>query len=252
MWRMQWYSLVISIHEITNLLQRRYDTVSADLQLAFSRDNRNIEDIKGNVSRLKMLLETLYTIVALFNSLFGKYLVYILSNSFMQHLLVLDQAMSESFRFIDRWFLLGSYIFYGIFTVVTIMSCDKLEKSGLKVLETCHYLQTTVEDDFARKELASLADFVKALLPTIFTVVAIMSCDKLEKSGLKVLETCHYLQTTVEDDFARKELANLADFIKALLPTISAAGFFKINQRLLPAFLSALTSYVIIIIQFEM
>ncbi|XP_074030889.1 uncharacterized protein [Leptinotarsa decemlineata] len=79
----------------------------------------------------------------------------------------------------------------------------------------------------------------------------IMSYDKVEKSALKLLETCRYLQATAENDLIANELLGLSNCIQNLLPKFSAAGFFDVNQRLIPGFLSAVTAYVIILIQFR-
>nr|ALR72587.1 putative gustatory receptor GR10 [Colaphellus bowringi] len=79
-----------------------------------------------------------------------------------------------------------------------------------------------------------------------------MSCDRVEKSAQKLLATSHCLQASVQDDNIRTELFHLWEFIEELLPKFSASGFFRINQHIIPAFLSAMTSYIIIIIQFEM
>ncbi|KAG5899311.1 hypothetical protein JTB14_029264 [Gonioctena quinquepunctata] len=86
----------------------------------------------------------------------------------------------------------------------------------------------------------------------VCTLVMIMSCDMVEKSALKLLNTCNYLRATAGNNVASEELSRLSDFIEELSPEFTAAGFFRINRRLIPAFLSSLTSYIIILIQFKM
>ncbi|KAG5886041.1 hypothetical protein JTB14_000020 [Gonioctena quinquepunctata] len=86
----------------------------------------------------------------------------------------------------------------------------------------------------------------------ILTLLITMSCDRVEKSATKLLETSYYLQSKAEDRFVQEELIQLSRFLKQLSPKFEASGFFRINQRLIPAFLSVLSTYIIIIIQFKM
>lgn len=69
----------------------------------------------------------------------------------------------------------------------------------------------------------------------------------MEKRADDLIRTCVYIQAETGDENARI-LANLA---KDLRPKFSAAGFFEINQRILPTFFSNLSTYLIIILQFK-
>ncbi|XP_050516305.1 uncharacterized protein LOC126891165 [Diabrotica virgifera virgifera] len=75
-----------------------------------------------------------------------------------------------------------------------------------------------------------------------------MSYDRVEKKAEQLIQTCIYIQATTGDENALV-IANLA---KELTPKFSAAGFFDINQQLLPTFFSNLSTYLIIILQFKM
>lgn len=85
------------------------------------------------------------------------------------------------------------------------------------------------------------------LLFQVFAIVVILSCDRVEKRADDLIRTCVYIQAETGDENARI-LANLA---KDLRPKFSAAGFFEINQRILPTFFSNLSTYLIIILQFK-
>ncbi|XP_056634271.1 uncharacterized protein LOC130443559 isoform X3 [Diorhabda sublineata] len=82
----------------------------------------------------------------------------------------------------------------------------------------------------------------------MFSVIVILSCDRVEKKAEELIKTCIYIQASTGDENALA-LANLA---KELRPKFSAAGFFDINQRILPSFFSNLSTYLIIILQFKL
>lgn len=85
----------------------------------------------------------------------------------------------------------------------------------------------------------------------IATASMIQECDKVEKCFSKILVTCNYLQTQIVDPKLRQELIILSNFIKDLFPKFTAAGFFQLNKGLFSSLLSALVSYLIILIQFK-
>ncbi|XP_050505929.1 uncharacterized protein LOC126884126 [Diabrotica virgifera virgifera] len=81
----------------------------------------------------------------------------------------------------------------------------------------------------------------------VLSIIVIMSCDQVEKKSTEFIQTCIYIQATTGDEQA----ATLANLANQLRPKFSAAGFFDINQRLLPVFFSNLSTYLIIILQFK-
>uniref|UniRef100_A0A6P7GLR8 Uncharacterized protein LOC114339696 n=1 Tax=Diabrotica virgifera virgifera TaxID=50390 RepID=A0A6P7GLR8_DIAVI len=81
----------------------------------------------------------------------------------------------------------------------------------------------------------------------VFSVVVILSCDRVEKKANDLIRTCIYIQATTGDENAMA----LAKLAQDLQPKFSAAGFFEINQRILPTFFSNLSTYLIIILQFK-
>ncbi|XP_056634270.1 uncharacterized protein LOC130443559 isoform X2 [Diorhabda sublineata] len=94
----------------------------------------------------------------------------------------------------------------------------------------------------------SIQIFVLCIILTMFSVIVILSCDRVEKKAEELIKTCIYIQASTGDENALA-LANLA---KELRPKFSAAGFFDINQRILPSFFSNLSTYLIIILQFKL
>lgn len=79
-----------------------------------------------------------------------------------------------------------------------------------------------------------------------------MFCDGVERSGRNVVKTCFLHQELLEKPSCKDELMLFARIIKELAPTFSAAGFFPVNQGVLSTLFSAVTTYLIIIIQFNM
>lgn len=78
-----------------------------------------------------------------------------------------------------------------------------------------------------------------------------MSCTALEKAANNVVLTCFILQQNAYNSKISKELFYLGQYMKQLSPSISAAGFFKINQSLLSTLISTLATYLIICLQFN-
>ncbi|KAG5899310.1 hypothetical protein JTB14_029263 [Gonioctena quinquepunctata] len=79
----------------------------------------------------------------------------------------------------------------------------------------------------------------------------IISCDTVEKSAKRLLKTSYLLQVNIEDDNIMEELISLSKVIGDLSPQFTALGLFRFNQQLIPAFFSTMTSYVIILLQFN-
>ncbi|XP_057665863.1 uncharacterized protein LOC130899724 isoform X3 [Diorhabda carinulata] len=94
----------------------------------------------------------------------------------------------------------------------------------------------------------NIGSTVLNILLVMFSVIVILSCDRVEKKAEELIKTCIYIQASTGDENA---LA-LANLVKELRPKFSAAGFFDINQRILPSFFSNLSTYLIIILQFKL
>lgn len=82
------------------------------------------------------------------------------------------------------------------------------------------------------------------------TIVVVMSCNGVEMNGKKVITTCFSKLADLESPL-REELYLMAKCTEQLAPKISAAGFFTLNQATLMSIISFLTTYLIIIIQFN-
>lgn len=77
-----------------------------------------------------------------------------------------------------------------------------------------------------------------------------MSCNELERAGNSIVLTCATFQQVVINPAAAAELFYLGHYMERLSPSISAAGFFKINQSLLTTMISTIATYLIIYLQF--
>ncbi|XP_028128691.1 gustatory receptor 68a-like isoform X1 [Diabrotica virgifera virgifera] len=95
--------------------------------------------------------------------------------------------------------------------------------------------------------LPSIGKVLENVSLLVFSLAIILSCDKVEKTSKELINTCTYIYASKGSEDALM-LLNLA---KELRPKFTAAGFFEINQRLLPTFLSNLSTYLIIILQFK-
>ncbi|CAG9834164.1 unnamed protein product [Diabrotica balteata] len=74
-----------------------------------------------------------------------------------------------------------------------------------------------------------------------------MSCDEVEQQADELIRICTYIYIDTGD----KKAVMLADMAKELRPTFSAAGFFKVNRRILPTFFANISTYLIILLQFK-
>ncbi|KAJ8936753.1 hypothetical protein NQ314_012173 [Rhamnusium bicolor] len=86
----------------------------------------------------------------------------------------------------------------------------------------------------------------------ISTTALIMSCDGVEKSGRNITTTCYIKLGAMENSMLRDELMLMAKCTEKLTPKFSAAGFFQVNQHVLATIFSSMTTYLIIIIQFNL
>lgn len=85
----------------------------------------------------------------------------------------------------------------------------------------------------------------------ILTIVLVRACDKLERCGEDIVQTCYMLQENIGKSNVSDELMLLVEYLKALAPKISASGLFYINRKLFSSFFAVTTSYIIIILQFR-
>uniref|UniRef100_A0A6P7FAJ5 Gustatory receptor 68a-like isoform X3 n=2 Tax=Diabrotica virgifera virgifera TaxID=50390 RepID=A0A6P7FAJ5_DIAVI len=89
------------------------------------------------------------------------------------------------------------------------------------------------------------------MLNSILTIVTALSCDKAEKGAIRLAKLCSTLQSDIQDSILIEELNGLSEFIMELRPKFTVYGFFNVNQQTIPVFISALTTYLIILIQFK-
>ncbi|KAG5868349.1 hypothetical protein JTB14_023135 [Gonioctena quinquepunctata] len=83
-----------------------------------------------------------------------------------------------------------------------------------------------------------------------FTVVVVMACEELKRSGEQVTTTCYILLSSIQESTVKKFLI-LTDLTEKLTPKTEAAGFYEVDQTLLSTFFSALITYLIVCIQFN-
>lgn len=79
-----------------------------------------------------------------------------------------------------------------------------------------------------------------------------MSCDVIEKSSTKTIKICYnYYDGSSKDDVIYDDLFAVAKFLEGIKPVFTAAGFYSINRGTIVKVFSALTTYMIIILQFN-
>ncbi|CAG9860956.1 unnamed protein product [Phyllotreta striolata] len=96
-----------------------------------------------------------------------------------------------------------------------------------------------------------LENLTELILIMVLTIIIAIAGDIIEKSGDKMIKLLNILQLSIEDDFLKQELSKFAALVTELRPSLSVAGFFDVNRKLLPMLLSSFTAYIIILIQLK-
>uniref|UniRef100_A0A6P7FLX6 Uncharacterized protein LOC114331775 isoform X2 n=1 Tax=Diabrotica virgifera virgifera TaxID=50390 RepID=A0A6P7FLX6_DIAVI len=86
---------------------------------------------------------------------------------------------------------------------------------------------------------------------SVFSVSMALFSNRVEQAGEDLLRLCYSLQKDVENPLMLTQLKLLTEFFRGLRPKIQVIGYFDVNKRLIPVMISLITSYLIIIIQFQ-
>lgn len=78
-----------------------------------------------------------------------------------------------------------------------------------------------------------------------------LGCERVKSSAKSVIATSYSLQTQTKDRAELQDYVNLTNFLKDLSPEFTACGLFNIDILVIPAFVSTIATYAIIIIQFR-
>nr|APC94333.1 gustatory receptor 3 [Pyrrhalta aenescens] len=116
-------------------------------------------------------------------------------------------------------------------------------------------LYTTVSLFDGREREDSTLNTLKCIFPipfVLYLIVLAMACDAVEKSGKRVIKTCYLFVEELKDAAKKEQLRLLARYAEQWCPVFSAAGFYDINQSCLTSIFSAILTYFVIIIQFNM
>uniref|UniRef100_A0A6P7G3L3 Gustatory and pheromone receptor 39a-like n=1 Tax=Diabrotica virgifera virgifera TaxID=50390 RepID=A0A6P7G3L3_DIAVI len=97
-----------------------------------------------------------------------------------------------------------------------------------------------------------LINYTAPIKNAIFLLSLIMSCNSVEVNGQSFIKTCYLLHETVEEQEEKDHLLLLAKYGQLWRPIFTAAGFYDVNQSSLSSIFSALITYLVIIIQFNM
>ncbi|CAG9821639.1 unnamed protein product [Phaedon cochleariae] len=93
---------------------------------------------------------------------------------------------------------------------------------------------------------------VLAVFSTIITIIIVMSCNKVERCGLQIVQTCYTAVNSTKDARTKEKLVLLAQYAEEWRPIFSAAGFYDINQLCLNALFACSIDYLVIVVQFNM
>ncbi|RZC33331.1 7tm 7 domain containing protein, partial [Asbolus verrucosus] len=127
-------------------------------------------------------------------------------------------------------------------------------RSIIQLLGTAiHILIDSQKPDFHMKRNLLISKLSVTLLTTICTVSMIVACDLMVQAGDELVPLCYKLQEGLPDhSLLRVELRRLGKFTSFNLPKISAAGFFEINRTTVLNIIATVTTYYIVVIQFNL
>lgn len=77
-----------------------------------------------------------------------------------------------------------------------------------------------------------------------------MECDQIETQQYTLLEVCYHLQNEIHEKSAKDELNELINYMQYSPQKFTAAGFFHLNRGYFSTLISALVSYMIVVVQF--
>ncbi|CAG9860957.1 unnamed protein product [Phyllotreta striolata] len=89
------------------------------------------------------------------------------------------------------------------------------------------------------------------ILLQVLTIIIAIAGDIIESSGYKMIKLLNLLQLSIEDKVLKQQLSEFASLVTELRPSLSVAGFFAVNRKLLPMLLSSFSAYIIILIQLK-
>ncbi|XP_028139283.1 uncharacterized protein LOC114333585 [Diabrotica virgifera virgifera] len=111
-------------------------------------------------------------------------------------------------------------------------------------------MRYVLHDDNSNGMFVSYGPHLAVLL--IYIVNVAFSSDKISRAADNLIKTCFLLHPDVQDQVLTEELIALSKFMTDLFPEITMAGWFTMNKKFILVLISSLTSYVIIIIQFQL
>lgn len=73
--------------------------------------------------------------------------------------------------------------------------------------------------------------------------------DRIKHISVELVNTCFIVSTKVNSAPVRRSLIDLATLIQTTFPKYTAYGFFILSKPILLEFLSAMVSYIVVILQ---
>ncbi|XP_018566104.1 gustatory and pheromone receptor 39a-like [Anoplophora glabripennis] len=135
--------------------------------------------------------------------------------------------------------IFGPHLFFFISVTISYMLCA-----------ISYNMDIDAENETAKD--SSILSITVTVVYTLSLIVLIISCDGLEASGKKVIKTCYIMHESTESRLVKDHLLQMAQYAEQWRPTLSAAGFYNVNQSTLSAIFEAIITYLVIIIQFNL
>ncbi|CAH1379847.1 unnamed protein product, partial [Tenebrio molitor] len=127
-------------------------------------------------------------------------------------------------------------------------------RAVLQLLSTAiHILIDAQMKNFHETKHLLISKLALTGLMIVCSVLTILCCDMMSEEGDKLIPLCYKLQEKLDDHSSlRTELRRLAKYISHNLPKMSAAGFFYINRSTILNMVATVTTYYIVVIQFNL
>ncbi|KAG5882706.1 hypothetical protein JTB14_035709 [Gonioctena quinquepunctata] len=99
--------------------------------------------------------------------------------------------------------------------------------------------------------LFQIVFLVRNKVGQVFLIMFILSCNKVDKCNKKLITLCNFHSGNAKNPILKEKILTLGIYAENWKLTFSAAGFYDVNIKSLSMIFSALMSYVIVTLQFE-
>ncbi|XP_057658185.1 uncharacterized protein LOC130895082 [Diorhabda carinulata] len=182
--------------------------------------------------------------------------------------LTLTHWLDNRYKFMDKYLKImvtkpGYYLVVRKMIVTVKLAHNIVEKinylyggilfSGLTVcvIKILYYFVLALDLNSIPTEIRCI-NYTAPIIYAIYLVILTMSCNSVEITGYSLIKTCYLVHETASSNIDKEHLMLLVGYIDEWKPIFSACGYYDVNQSSLSSIFSAIITYLIVLIQFNM